>query len=160
MSSVRTHLSSDLGIVMTWKLARWAIALIAINIGAHAARGQAALPIDTLTEHVGTGVSGVIAKIQKQPSQQQSESVGQLVIALGTLSGLENALSDLIDAVAADPAKGFHGGTNGMVMDALNTKLNEIKHQFETINYHIDNVDPNWAINNAVLQIDIGKFCP
>lgn len=91
---------------MAWKLAIWATAVIAVNIAAQA-RGQPALPIDSLTEHVGTGVSGVIDKVQRQPSPQRSIGVGQLVIDLWTLSGLENALSDLIDAVAADLAKAF-----------------------------------------------------
>ncbi|MCS3929591.1 hypothetical protein M2175_004622 [Bradyrhizobium elkanii] len=113
------------------------------------------IPLEKITQQI-IDVGGAIFKAYKdQSAQTRANSVGQLVADLGTLSGMESALADVINQIAHDPAMA-HGG--GRMADELNVRLDTIKAQYRIIQDDFGAIDKQWLAKNALLGTDIGNF--
>jgi len=106
-----TKLAIRLGSVL---MAAWSTVAHAQSAGGTASPPTIAsvlgnLPIDKLTEQVGKAVAYIVEQWSAHKNTVKSDSVGRLVIDLGELSGLENALALLIDPIVQRPDLAYNG---------------------------------------------------
>jgi hypothetical protein len=96
------------------------------------------IPIEKVIDAIVDGGKYVIDYIKFNNGQKRADSVGQLVIDLATLAGLEEALANQIDLLAKDPNSAHDdpndaSGSGGAVLISLNNNLELVKQQFENV---------------------------
>jgi hypothetical protein len=109
-------------------------------------------PLESITKTItdfGVALKTALGKHSDRPS---SDSVGQLVIDLSILSGLELSLATLIEQLDRSPSD------NRANVFVLNQVLDKVKDQYRVIQNDFAAIDKQWIVNNASLGIDIGNF--
>jgi hypothetical protein len=133
---------------MIWLALRFAsLVLFALPV---AASGQDLFgkPTSVIIDFGQTVVDALRARSAIVPS----DSVGQLVIDLGTLSGMELTLATTIEHLDQFPAD------NETKVYVLNQMLEKIKKQYRVIQADFEKLDKGWITKYASLGIDIGNF--